>query len=285
VDAQSHSHLRGPEGPAVSCLLLHGFGGSPFEMEPVGEALAEQSIPFSSPCLPGHATSLKDFVKTRFAHWYGEARESCRQLLGQGNPVVVVGLSMGGTLGLRLAQELPLAGLATIAAPVYLYTLLPWRGSSPLLPLVPVLRHFKPVIRVPPPSPESNRIAPHKGYEGFQALHPLASLLSGLRFVRRRLGRVTAPILLLHSPQDQTVPVENCWEIISRVSSRHRQLHLLSIQETETSRHVLTTHRETRDVVAKAVVDFVLQVSAASSCADRSRVEGGWLREEKIPTL
>jgi carboxylesterase len=242
-------------------------------MEPLEKALAEHSIPSSTPCLPGHATNLKDFVQTSFADWYGQARNTLLQLQEQGRPVVVVGLSMGGSLGLKLAQEFHLAGLAAIAAPVTLYTLLPWRCSNPLLPLVPVLRHIKPVIQVPPPSAESNRIAPHKGYEGFQALHPLASLISGLRSVRRGLGRVTAPILLLHSPQDQTVPVANAWEIISRVSSRQRQLQLLSIQETETTRHVLTTHQETREVVAKAVLDFVLQVSPASG-----RAEGRGLR-------
>jgi len=237
-------------------------------MAPLEKALTVQGIPTCTPCLPGHGTNLKDFVQTRFADWFDEARTRYFQLADLGMPVVVVGLSMGGSLGLKLAQELAPAGLVTIAAPVYLYTLLPWRGSSPLLPFVPFLRHFKPVVKVPKPSLESNRIAPHKGYEGFQALHPLSSLLSGLRLVRRNLNRVRAPLLVLHSPQDLTVPVENCWEIISRVNSRQRRLHLIAIQESITTRHVLTTHQETSPQVIQAVVDFVCLTGRESAQAE-----------------
>lgn len=270
MNQASHGHNGDSTLFPVSCLLLHGFGGTPFEMAPLEEGLAARSATTSTPCLPGHATHLEDFVQTRFAHWLQEARTRYLQLVEQGRPVVVIGLSMGGTLGLRLAQEFPVAGLVTIAAPVYLYTLLPWRGSSPLLPLVPLLRHVRPVVNVPKPSPESNRIAPHKGYEGFQALQPLSSLLSGLRSVRQSLGKVTAPLLVLHSPQDLTVPVENSWEIISRVNSRQRWLQLMTIQERVTTRHLLTTHEETSSQVVQAVIDFVLRVSAASARTDVS---------------
>jgi carboxylesterase len=102
-------------------------------------------------------------------------------------------------------------------------------------------------------------IAPHAGYEGFQALHPLHSLIKGLRPVYRNLHRITAPLLVLHSPQDQTVPVDNAWHILRGVSSKARRMELLPITEEHTSRHQLITHQETRERVQKAVLGFVGQ--------------------------
>ncbi len=247
---------------AFACLLLHGFSGSPFEMGPVGERLKQAGFSVVCPTLPGHCEDKWSFAGTRFADWLACAEEEYNRLHGQGKKVFVAGLSMGGSLGLALAMRSSVAGIVCLATPVFLYSWLPWRGSSYLLPFVPWLKHFRPFIETPAPSRESNEIAPHQGYEGFQALHPLSSLLQGLQRVRTGLEQVRAPLLVMHSPQDVMVPLENAWEILTRVSSPIRRLHLLPIQERITSRHVLTTHRETRDEVSRACSDFFLALAA-----------------------
>jgi carboxylesterase len=239
------------------CLLIHGYGGSPFELQPVAAVLQEQGFEVECPLLPGHGRNLQAFRKSRYQHWFRAVEQSYISLFNRGKKVFVIGLSMGGTLGLQLAEKYPLAGLTLISAPVFLYRLFPWRGSSPLLPFVPALRFFKPVLTVPPPSQESNQIAPHNGYEGFQALHPLNSFLRGLRIVRRDLGRIKVPLLVIQCPQDQTVPPENGWEILRRVQSRRRRLELVPIHEQVTSKHVLTTHLETKARVRSLVLEHL----------------------------
>lgn len=242
----------------IGCLLLHGYGGSPFEFNPVQERLEQAGFFVHCPVLPGHCQSMEAFCQTRFTDWAEAARQAFVQVGRQVDKVVVIGLSMGGSLGLWLAEQYPLAGLVTISAPVFLYRFFPWWvGSDLRLPLVPWVRFFKPVLFVPKPSPESNEIAPHRGYEGFQALHPLASLLKGLKEIRQGLAKVVAPLLVIHSPQDQTVPVANSWEIVSKVRSRRRSLELIPILEQITSRHLLTTHMESKERVGQAVFDFV----------------------------
>jgi carboxylesterase len=81
--------------------------------------------------------------------------------------------------------------------------------------------------------------------------------LRGLRRIRSGLAQITCPVLVLHALKDKTVPVDNAWEVIRRTSSSYRELRIFSILETVTSHHVLTTHCETRDQIAEAVLGFL----------------------------
>jgi carboxylesterase len=240
----------------ICCMLLHGYGGSPFEMGYLGERLAGQGWAVDRPVLPGHGTSVREFARTRFADWAEAVRTRYDELAGRYDRVFVAGLSMGGSLGLWLARQRDLPGLATVAAPVYVYRFFPYETPDWRLPLIPALRWVRPVWRTGPPDPRSREIAPWQGYEGVQLLHPLHSLLQGLREVRSGLAEICAPLLVLHSPGDRTAPVGNAWEIMGSVGSPVRRMELLPIRERITGHHLLTTHMETRERVADAVVSF-----------------------------
>jgi carboxylesterase len=199
--------------------------------------------------------------RTGFEDWYDATRESFLALRSEHGRVVVAGLSMGGSLSLRLAQEFQGAegpdGIIPIAAPVRLWSLCPPRGRDWRLPLVPLLRHVRPLWPGSAASEESRAIAPWQGYEGVTPLSALTSLMHGLRRVRRELGRIHCPVLVIHCPTDRSVHVQNALEIIHRVSSAERSLRLLPLAERTTSHHLLTTHRETRRQVQDIVRDFV----------------------------
>jgi len=150
--------------------------------------------------------------------------------------------------------------VVTIASPIYLYRLFPWEGAHILLPFVGILRHICPVIRTSSSSQEASEIAPFGGYEGFYALNPLYSLIKGLREIKKGLHRITAPILIIHSPQDRSVPVSNAWGIAKGVNSKRRTIELLQIKERITTGHILTTHRETSPWVKRYIVKFCREI-------------------------
>jgi len=164
---------------------------------------------------------------------------------------------MGGSLCLALAQRYRPAGVVTIASPVFLYRFLPMEATDWRLPLTGLIKNFRPIWSNAPKKPESRLIAPWQGYEEAVALEPLHSFLLGLREVRRSLGRITAPLLSIHSPLDRSVPFSNLWEITRGVSSPFRRSAVLSIQERVTKHHLLTTHRETKEVVSGLCAAFV----------------------------
>lgn len=238
------------------CLLLHGFTGRPFEMEPLAEALGGQGFRVSLPLLPGHGGSAGELDRLGWEDWAAAAVRAYDELAAQSGPVFAAGLSMGGSLCLELALRRPVAGLACLAAPLRLYRLVPWIAKDPLLPFVPLLRHVRPLWPTPPKGAESRRIAPWQGIEGAVPLNALYRLMQGLAGLRGRLGEVTAPLLVVQCPTDRTVDVRNAFEIRRLAGSAVKRLELLKICETITGHHLLTTHEETRAQVADLVGGF-----------------------------
>lgn len=60
----------------LSFLVLHGFGGSPFEVEPLVNMLKEDGFKnIICPTLPGHCKDIDAFKKTGFKDWALEAKK------------------------------------------------------------------------------------------------------------------------------------------------------------------------------------------------------------------
>ncbi|MGH9129466.1 MAG: alpha/beta hydrolase [Acidimicrobiales bacterium] len=103
-----------PGGPG-GALVLHGFTGSPQSMRSLAQALAGVGLAVELPRLPGHGTSLDDMVPTRWEHWAEVAEEAYTGLAARCRGVIVVGLSMGGTLACWLAARHPeVAGVVAV---------------------------------------------------------------------------------------------------------------------------------------------------------------------------
>src|SRR6266508_3574081 len=104
----------------LGVLLVHGFTGTPFEMRPLGEALAAHGIGSACPLLRGHGTHPDDMLNSPYTHWIEDVENGLDAVLSQHERVVIVGLSMGGTLALnvaaRRAGDRRIAGLVTIGA-------------------------------------------------------------------------------------------------------------------------------------------------------------------------
>lgn len=241
----------------VGCLLVHGFTGAPFEMEPLAGPLRDAGCVVRNIRLPGHDTSFEDFRRTVFADWVAHAEEEYRALEQEVEAVVPIGLSMGGTIALHLAQVFRPVGVVALAAPVYVYRVVPWRMKDWRLPLVGLLRHVRPVWPSAPRSEAARAVAPWHGYEEATALPQLHSLIRGAADVRRGLHRVTAPLLIMQARGDATVHFSNALHIAAHVSSPDVTLKLFDIADRRAGHHVITTHAESRDRVCAAVRDFV----------------------------
>ncbi|MDL2206945.1 alpha/beta fold hydrolase, partial [Eubacteriales bacterium OttesenSCG-928-N13] len=124
------------EGGQHGCLLLHGFTGSPGHMRWLGEKLHEQGYTVSAPLLPGHGLTLQEMRRSNWHQWLETARTSYVQLRERCETVTVMGLSMGGTLSLLLAEEYPVDSLVCMSAAMRLKSKVAW--AAPLVaPFVP----------------------------------------------------------------------------------------------------------------------------------------------------
>src|ERR1700735_4269317 len=94
-------------GDGRGALVLHGFTGNPQSMRGLALALADAGLTVELPLLPGHGTDVADMVPTRWADWAAAADAAYAELASRCESVVVVGLSMGGTLSLWLGERHP----------------------------------------------------------------------------------------------------------------------------------------------------------------------------------
>ena len=87
-------------------LLLHGFTGSPWDLRPLGDALASAGYRAVCPLLPGHGDSPGELPSVTERHWEQAAATALRELSTETHgPVHVVGFSMGALLALLLAES------------------------------------------------------------------------------------------------------------------------------------------------------------------------------------
>lgn len=102
-NAETFRHAGGDLG----VVLLHGFTGSPAAVLPWAQHLAQQGHTVMAPRLPGHGTRWPDLNLTTWQDWYTEAARAVAWVRRYASAVVVMGISTGATLALRLAEQDP----------------------------------------------------------------------------------------------------------------------------------------------------------------------------------
>ncbi|MFF0016018.1 alpha/beta hydrolase [Streptomyces sp. NPDC005374] len=199
------------EGGEAGVLLCHGFTGSPQSLRPWAQHLAEHGLTVSLPLLPGHGTRWQDMALTGWQDWYAEVDRELRALSERCTSVFVAGLSMGGTLALRLAAKHgdAVSGVVVVNPANRMHGLAPYA--------LPVARHF---VRTAPgiASDIAKEGSVELGYDKVP-LHAAHSLRTFFRQVDGELPQVTQPLLVLRSAQDHVVPAADSARVLSRVSS------------------------------------------------------------------
>src|SRR5664280_2796223 len=192
-----HRPDRAAVGGPVGAVLCHGFTGSPWSMRPWGDYLAAAGLTVAGPRLPGHGTRWQELNQTHWEDWYAELERNFDRLRSRCDHVFVMGLSVGGTLCLRLAEQRgsEVAGVVVVNA-----QLITERKDARFLPLLaPFVASFPGVVD------DINK--PGVTERGYHRL-PLKAARSLTRLwtvTRSDLGRVTQPLLVFRSRVDHVV--------------------------------------------------------------------------------
>ena len=239
-------------GDARGALVLHGFTGNPQSMRGLALALADAGLTVELPLLPGHGTDIADMVGTRWEDWSAAAEAAYDELASRCDSVVVVGLSMGGSLSVWLAERHPeIAALALV---------------NPLIvpPDQDAVAFIESMVDA------GDEVAPGIGSDIAQEgvaesaypelpLRAALSLFRGAAQVEAGLASVTCPVLLFSSTQDHVVPPVSGDRLVEGVSGPVERIVL------ERSFHVATLDYD-RDEIEVRTVEFatgVLTVSGA----------------------
>ena len=235
------------EGGRTGALLVHGFTGSPQSLRPWAQHLADAGLTVALPRLPGHGTTVAEANLTHWEDWYAEIERHLALLRERCDDVFVMGLSMGGTLAIRLAEEhgAEIAGLVLVNP-----SLLTKRPDRFLLP---VLRWVKPTW----PGIASDIKKPGVTELAYDQLPVKAAYqLSRLWTVTRlHLSDVTQPLLVLRSTEDHVVEPDSARMLLAKVSSTDVHEVLL-----EDSYHVATLDNDA-PVIFERSLEFVRRLA------------------------
>ncbi len=245
--AEPFSH----DGKDVAVLLCHGFTGTPQSLRGWAERLAAEGFSVRVPRLPGHGTTWPELNRTRWPDWYAAVETELLALAPSHETVIVGGLSMGGALALRLAQQHPdlVDGLMLVNPAVKL--------TDPRLRAVPILRHF-----VPSAAGIASDIRKAGSKELAYDRNPLQALHSSIQMyaeIEKALPQVSTPLLMMRSAVDHVVPVSSPTRVLDRVSSADVTDVVL-----HDSYHVATLDEDAELIYAQSVA-FVQRIAARDS--------------------
>jgi carboxylesterase len=246
--AEPYAH----DGDDVGVLLCHGFTGNPSSLRPWAEALAAAGHTVRLPLLPGHGTTWQEMSKTSWADWYGEVDAAFRTLRERSRVVVAGGLSMGGALALRLAQQHGSADGGGVDALVLVNPAVKMEDKR--LALIPLVRWVLPSL--PPVGSDIKRQGGVEDAYDRIPPHAVYSMLQGYRTVAHDLPAVSQPVLLFRSPEDHVVPAASSALILDRISSVDTEEVLLP-----DSYHVATLDNDA-PMIFERTTSFVERISA-----------------------
>jgi carboxylesterase len=250
----THSIIPGAEpysatGDARGALVLHGFTGNPQSMRGLALALADAGFTVEMPLLPGHGTDISDMVPTRWAQWCEAADDAFTALGARCDAVAVVGLSMGGSLAVWLAEHHPEVAALSLVNP--LVTPPDTATTGFIEAMIEGGDEIAPGI--------GSDIAMEGSVESAYPELPLRAALSlfeGVEEVEAKLGSVTCPVLVFTSKQDHVVDPTSSDVLVGGVKGPVEQVVL------ERSYHVATLDYD-KDEIEARTVEFLSGVLAA----------------------
>jgi carboxylesterase len=207
-------------GGRVGCLLIHGFTGSPPEMRPMGDYLAEKGLTVSGPLLAGHGTTPQDLARTAWQDWYTSVEAAFQELEEQCSRVFVGGFSLGSLLALHLGAHHAVTGLVLMSPAVEV--------SDRRSKLVPLLRH---VVKFMPKDtdPQHSDLTDKEAYKRFWSydVYPVAGVHQLLRLqkvVRAELGHIEVPTLVIYATGDMSISPQSGPAVYDGIGAQDKEL-------------------------------------------------------------
>jgi carboxylesterase len=238
----------------ASCLVLHGLGGGPYELEPLIAALKSAGIRVQAPVLPGHDGPGPLMPASDWRDWARASESAFDELSSNGTEaVIVIGFSTGGTLALHLASRRPVARQVLLAPFLAIRHsgLIPLRPATYLRPLawvMPNLPRRAPAVR----DPDQRRWA--AGTDRFRTfnVHAAISAIELIDTVKPLVPAITIPTLIIQGRLDSVVEPRGATWLHENLGASEKTL-----VELQTSDHLVALDRERGRVIA-LVRDFIM---------------------------
>lgn len=251
--------------PNRAVMLFHGLTGSPFELKKYAKFLYDKGFDVFCYCLPGHGDHNIDIYSVKEKDWRDFANSRYKELRKNYADFFIGGLCLGAVLALNLAQEnKDISGLICLSTTLFLdgWTI-PWYNFLMPIGLYTILRYYYTF-----PEREPYGIKNIKVRNTISRLmskntvamdnYPLSAiyeLLTLSKKVRQNIKKVFAPILLVHSLEDDLTSTKSAKYVYRNVSSFYKEY-----MELDDSYHLVLYDNEKEKVYNKTI-EFIEALS------------------------
>ena len=231
-------------GGKTAVLLIHGYLGSPYDVEYLADRLNSKGFTVSVPRLPGHGTNADDFLLSGGKDWLRKVYDSYMELDSRYEKVVIAGFSMGALLAVIAAAEFKPEKLILIA--------------PPLTTRRRLLLFASPVIKIFVKSMNKNcRIKTNSEYEEYLKKEywskDWTKAASDILFLQlkalRLLSTLESQVLLVLSERDSTIPIK-----VSEIAGK--RIRRLTEKRVFNSDHMIFKG-EDKERAAEIIIDWL----------------------------
>ncbi len=249
-------------------LLFHGLTGSPFEMKRYGQCFFKAGYDVYCFCLPGHGDHPVHIQEVSWNDWMNIGQEKYSELRGKYKEFFLSGLCLGAVIAINLAEKNnDVTGVISLSTTLYLdgWTI-PWYNFLMPFGLNTILRFYYTFPEREPYGIKNPTI--RKKIAGLMSKntvaldhYPLTCVYELLRLsedTRKNIKDLKAPILLIHSNEDDLTSVKSAKFVYDHASSELKEY----IELKDSYHHVLYDNE--RHFVYNKSVEF-----AQALCSDR----------------
>ena len=104
-----------------ACLIVHGFGGSPGEIEYLKKRLQMEGLDTYTASLAGHGGTRKDLTASSYPDWIESVKTAINRLTPEYNSINLIGFSLGGLICVHFASVEEVKKLVFINTPIRIW--------------------------------------------------------------------------------------------------------------------------------------------------------------------
>lgn len=227
----------------IGCLIIHGFTGGPFEVEPLRAFLEERTDwKVVVPTLTGHGEEL-DLSSVKYEVWLEDAKNALHELQSQCETVYVIGFSMGGMIAAYLA------GTERVDRLVLLATARKYLSFKYLSQYVAEVIGDGMKGKL-----EENEIYHH--YKSKIGTVPFRANIEFMKLVNKTkdyLEEITAPVFIAQGKRDGLVPYHVAYALEEEIASEEKEVVFF-----EQSTHLICLGND-REILNKMIYQFLDQ--------------------------
>ena len=221
-----------------ACLLIHGFTGSPYEIEPLTKALQAQGYAVEVPVLAGHGCD-EDLQDVCWTDWIASAENALQTMVGKYEEIYVIGFSMGSLIAAYLSTKYPVAKLVLLSPAIFYinYRQLFSNMSEAIKKkfIDSISQEFRVYI-------EKATNTPLRSVVDFRRLSQQLTPF---------LSKIEIPTLILQGKKDVVVKPESGEHVFQEIKSPYKKLIFL-----DQSPHIMC-HGEESKAVNRYVIEFL----------------------------